>query len=77
MSNPAGTLTCPNPACARHGDHTTWHDDTVLPIHCGGCGRELIPNPNQPSGTITTSDDWDIPDGLLDAITRRLNQHHS
>lgn len=30
-------LICTQPTCDRRGQHVPIHDDTVLPVHCGGC----------------------------------------
>lgn len=30
-------LVCTNPTCTHRGSTITVHEDTVLPIHCGGC----------------------------------------
>lgn len=38
---PVAALVCANPACGRRGQHVQIHEDTVLPVHCGGCHAVL------------------------------------
>lgn len=38
-------LVCVNPICQNRGEHIAVTADTVLPIHCGCCFTELMPNP--------------------------------
>lgn len=38
---PVAALVCTAPTCARRGQHVQIHDDTVLPVHCGGCSAVL------------------------------------
>jgi transcription elongation factor Elf1 len=34
-------LVCTAPTCGHRNQHVQIHADTVLPVHCGGCGAVL------------------------------------
>lgn len=38
---PVAAVVCTAPGCRHRGQHVQIHDDTVLPVHCGGCGGVL------------------------------------
>lgn len=41
-ARPVAVLVCNNPACTSHRGHMVQiHEDTVLPVHCGGCSAVL------------------------------------
>lgn len=48
---PLAVLVCTQPTCGQRKQHVQIHDDTVLPVRCGGCGTVLHCD-HQPETTV-------------------------